>query len=423
MINYLVDASIYGLPECIPDTPNDELIKSYDNYLENLNTLMKHISPQEISRSSINYFLKVNRFLFSNKDIIFLENEKLLLDKTNKEKLLKIVKSNQKYRIHDLQSLLIDSISKLKRYKVPVKNNTEYSQNESPKPGRLRILEEYIGVDNLDVKINKPCVPDLKNEIKNDVIMENLNKNLCLLAFLNKYVYKSSDITSIITTSNEERFKLDINIENIKKHEFTNIPPSRIWISNGFVKNTNIKNIKTINYSSIRQVLKAIKSNNVFKDTIKFSNSVNESIEEYENILLDLTREGGKDIKKDIDFFITEYSNTLMNCLIVLDNLVKYYHATGVSEPPRAISKNFFCRSVQNNDVCKICCGYLRLCGYACSGENTERVIGDDVYVIHLKPYTYSIEGNEKHLRDLTLRIYFKWDEDKIKVGWIGKHF
>jgi len=40
-------------------------------------------------------------------------------------------------------------------------------------------------------------------------------------------------------------------------------------------------------------------------------------------------------------------------------------------------------------------------------------------FSLHLKPITYNIKSD---LRDLTRRIYFKWEKNKVLIGWIGKH-
>jgi len=421
MNNFLVDASIYGLPETVPDNPDDELLKLFDDYIENFNQLLKKIFPQEgINKSSINNFLKVNRFLLSNNDIIILGNSKLLLDRINKIKLEKVVKSKQKYRIHQLQNF-IDIIGRLKRYSNYNKN-TSIIDEESPKPGRIRILEEYVGINNIYAKENKPCEPDLTRKIKNKTIVNSLKRNIYMLAFLNKCIYKSSDITVIISSCTDSECNLDINIDKMS-HNFNNVQ-NRIWISNGYIKNTNVNNIQLSRFLSIKQVLKDIKENKIFGDTLTFADSINVSYEEYESMLHDIFSQCDANINRDIQYYKNEYANTVFDCLSILDKLVKYYNISGIPKTPVNMSKNFNCdKWIKNYEICKICNGYLRVCGFNCSGENEEREIGDESYVIHLKPYSYLKEGIEKHLVDLTLRIYFKWDNGKIKIGWIGKHF
>jgi len=48
------------------------------------------------------------------------------------------------------------------------------------------------------------------------------------------------------------------------------------------------------------------------------------------------------------------------------------------------------------------------------SSEGTE-----EYFTLHLKPITYNKKSDNKNL---TRRIYFKWENNKILVGWIGEH-
>jgi hypothetical protein len=421
--NYLVDASVYALPESIPESPNKELANLYKEYINNLDLLIKFISPHE--ETKINKFLKVNRFLFSRNDLKLLDDNNLEFSRPNKGKLEKILNNcKEKYIVHDLwnwYSTLINYLyNKNKKEDDNSKQDTDYKQ--SPKSGKLRIFEDYMGISKIDVKVNSPCEPDLAKDIKNTCLSDNLRKNIYKLAFLNKCVYKTSDITSIITTSNENKCNLDISIENID-HKFNNIQ-NRIWISKGLVKNKNLYEIKSEKFTSIREMLNKILSENIFDATLTFSNTVKNSIDEYENKLSELLDKTSGDIKKDIEFYKIEYSDTVYDCLCILEKLVQFSKEDSAPIFSLPLSKNFEdCEKwIRCNDICKMCRGYLRICGYNCSGENTKREYDGDLYVIHLKPYSENIESQEKHLVDLTLRIYFRWDNEKIKIGYIGRH-
>jgi hypothetical protein len=419
--NYLVDASIYALPECIPENPNEEIVKSYEKYIDNFNILINLLFPY--GETPINTFLKVNQFLFSSSDLKILNNQNLALNRPNKGKLEIILrKSKQKYMIHGLWSCYSNIINYLY---TQDKNYTSEQNNiylQSPKPKRWRILEDYLDIDNIEVKVNNICNTDITKDIKSVSLSENLKKNICMLAFLNHCVYKTSDITTIITTSSENEFQLDVNVENVR-HNFNNIQ-NRIWISKGFVKNIHIRNIKSYNFLSLRQVIENIESKKLFDNTLIFSKTINDSIDEYEGILFRLFEASGNETKNDIEYYRTEYSNIVFDCLDGLNKLVKFIKTNSILPPFQVISQDFSeCEKwIRDNEICKKCCCYLKLCGYNCSGENTKRKIGDDSYVIHLKPYSYNTEGKEKHLINLTLRIYFRWDDDKIQVGYIGKH-
>jgi len=419
--NFLVDASVYALPVCIPENPDKEIVKLFEEYIDNLNILINLLFPY--GDTSINTFLKLNKFLFSSSDINLLNNNKLILDRPNKGKLEKIlITSKQRYYLHDLWSNFSSIINCL----YTKENNYSMEQIntiiQSPRPRRWRILEDYLDVNDIEVTENSICDIDIRNNFKSIFLFDNLKKNLYMLTFLNYCIYKSSDITTIITASNENGFNLDINVNNII-HKFNNIQ-NKIWISNGFVKNKHIKNIKYGNFLSLRQVFHTIESNRLFEGTLMFSKAIYDYIDEYESILTQLLETSKKNVKKDIEYYKTEYSNTIFDCLNGLDKLAKFIKINNILHPPQAISKNFFeCEKwIKDNEICKRCCCYLRLCGYNCSGENTKRKIDDNYYIIHLKPYSYNIEGSEKHLADLTLRIYFRWDDDKIQVGYIGKH-
>ena len=279
-----------------------------------------------------------------------------------------------------------------------------------------------MGIDCINVKENSSCKPYFTTIINNKSLASASKKNIYILAFLNKCIYKTPDTTSIISSNDENEYNFDINIENIN-HKFNNIQ-NRIWISNGHIKNINLKNISSNKFFSIVEMMDFINSSKIFDDTLILGNIINDSIQEYEAILNCYLSTSENDIKKEIQFYKTEYANTTFNCLDILNKLVKYCNLSNASLPFFSLSKNFNCdKWIKNHDICKLCCGYLRVCGFNCSGENEERRIGDDTYVLHLKPYSYLKEGNEKHLIDLTLRIYFKWDNFKIKIGYIGKHF
>jgi hypothetical protein len=266
--------------------------------------------------------------------------------------------------------------------------------------------------------------PDLSNDVKNLNLAEKLKKNINILSFFNQYVFKTNDITKIITNSKEEESDIDIEISDIK-HIFNNIPHQGIKIASGKVINCNLHSLNQRKFVSINEAIQESAVN--FNNTIEFSQSINNSINEYENDLTLLEEQFFGDKKEKIKTYIMEYPLIVYDSIAALDKLVKYHASNGGSNHPQAISKNFNCRSIGKDDICSKCCGYLWLCGFECSGEGDlkhpraiqERTIDGQLFRIHLKPYKV-MEGTQR--AGLSLRIYFRWDTNKIKIGRIGRH-
>jgi len=402
--NYLIDASVYSLPNQIPDELNKETIKLYDEYLSNLNNLFEFIGSTDRN-------LKINYFLFSKYDIeLLIKNNMLFFDKTNIQRIRKSpeLKKENKKRIDSLEIFILNEINKLQW--IGQKN----------KPEKISTIESYIGIDDIEINEKISCIPNISNVC----LAKTFNKNLGILAFLNDKIYKRTDITKIITNNYENEYNINVSIQKIK-HNFNKLECQNIIITSCII-NSNIKELKKRKFSSIDDTLKNAKTD--FKDTIEFSNKINESINEYEEILAKLRYDRNIDIEK-IDNYKLIYPVIVYDCFNTLDKLVKYYKFKNKQNLPEPISRKITCRNISTNDVCKKCCGYLKLCGFDCSDENendlknvnaiNERTIDNKLYRIHLKPY--SITRDTKYA-DLTLRIYFRWDNDKIQVGWIGKH-
>ena len=396
MINYLVDASMYALPKVVPEILDEELLQLYEEYIKTLDKLINnYLVPNEYS---IKYdFLRINRFMFSRNDLLLIEKMNLFLDRPNKAKLEKIIKDNNiKVIIHSLYETFINIICDPRSKSNSSKNN--------PKPGRFRFFEDYMDFCNTDIELNN--------------LSEIFNKNLQLLAFINKCIYKTSDeITGIISNKLETEYFINLETDKVK-HQFNNMDV-KIDISRILVRNYNIYNVVIGELKSLNDILDIINSEK-FESTLIFDYyNIKISIDDYEKHISMLAEEINNKVNKDLKYYKTEYSNSVYNCLCILDILVKYKQNTNV-----IISNKYDgCEKwIINNDICKKCCGYLRICGFDCSGENTVRNFDNDTYVIHLKPYSWNIESKEKHLVDLTLRIYFKWEKDKIKIGYIGKH-
>jgi hypothetical protein len=407
--NYLVDASVYALPKQIQDKPDVETINLYEEYLENLNKLFEFIDPTSDDRN-----LKINYFLFCAKDIKLMIDNNLFLDDDIIIKLRKInLQKKHKNRLGDLVNFILNEISPL-RWK-----------GKNTNPEKHCTIESYIGVDDVSFKKDIFCVPDIASGISNINLVDNLKKNIGILIFLNEKVYKSSEITKIITNSQEKECKVSISIQEMK-HNFNNVECQNINISDCTILNSSVRCLKQREFSSINDALE--NARNDFKDTLEYSKKVDESIDEYEKILAKLRYDRNNNIEK-IDKHKKVYPVTVYDCLYTIDKLVKYYKQNDKQHPIQPLSKNFNCNSIGENDICNKCRGYLRVCGYDCSDERKEdiknekvkeaRTIDDQLFQIHLKPYSKT-EGTK--YSEKSLRIYFRWDTDKIKIGYIGKH-
>jgi hypothetical protein len=406
--NYLVDASVYALPKQIQDKTDAETINLYEEYLENLNKLFEFIDLTSDDRN-----LKINHFLFCAKDIKLMIDNNLFLDDDILTKLRRInLQKKHKFRLENLGNFILNEISPL-RWK-----------GKNIKPEKICSIENYIGVDNISIKKDIFCVPDIAGGISNVNLADNLKKNIGILAFLNEKVYKSQDITKIITSNHEKECSVNISILDIT-HNFNNLERQNINISDCTILNNDVRNLKKCEFSSIDDALENARNN--FKDTLEYSKNIYESIEEYEKILTKL-RNDNNDIEK-INKHKKEYPVIVYDCLYTLDKLVKYYKQNDKKHSPQPLSRNFNCNSIGDNNICNKCRGYLRVCGYDCSDERKEdlnnekvkeaRTIDDQLFQIHLKPYSKT-EGAK--YSEKSLRIYFRWDTDKIKIGYIGKH-
>jgi hypothetical protein len=300
-----------------------------------------------------------------------------------------------KVRLDDLEMFFLNEILRLRW------------TGKQDKPEKLCTIESYIGIDNIKINENNSFTPDITNEIQDINFIDNLKKNICKLSFLNEQVYKNHNITKIITNCPEKKCNVNVSIQNIK-HNFNNIGCLNINISNCTIINHNLQTSVKRNFYSIDDALE--KAENEFKNTIEYNNNIYVSIDEYEKNLAGL---------KYIEGYKREYPTIVYDCLDILDKLVKFHKHNGEINNPNYLSENFLCRSIGENEICNRCRGYLRLCGFDCSTEDEIRMFDGKPYKIHLKPYR-KMDGTKNS--EKSLRIYFRWDTDKIEVGYIGKH-
>ena len=397
MSNYLVDNSVLALPSKDLDKPNNETIELLEDYFDNLNNLL-----ELIGLTDRNY--AINQFLFCSKDISNLINSEMFLDISIIRKLWKINLSRKtKNRLKNIGDFFQYELPRLR------------SVGGYKKPEKLCSLETYVGIE--DIKIKESSLNELS---------EILQKNISKLAFLNGIIYLNSDITKMLSTSRNKEYIVNVFIESIS-HKFNNVLDHNINIESIKVINNNLQNLKFRVFPSIDNALECAVAD--FGSTIILNENIYDSIDEYEEVIAELRAKKSISIEK-VDHFKIEYPFMVYNCLDILDKVVKFYKNDIVSEKISPISKFYpsskigdmkICNKIETNSICKKCRGFIRICGFDCSDEHDSdvRIFDNKKYRNHIKPYTEMISGKYEKL---SLRIYFRWDTDKIEVGYIGKH-
>jgi hypothetical protein len=232
----------------------------------------------------------------------------------------------------------------------------------------------------------------------------------------------------------KDRAKITANVSNVT-HQFLidDIPKHEFLIKEQIVELCKFdEKYLRRQIDTIENAISKAKEN--FCETLDFSDMAEESIVEYKNRMFKLKKLYPAHTAK-IDRHIKECPNTLYDHLDSLDKLVKHYKATehimfnkrtallDKYRKEEYIRRLNTCYSDEEL-VCKKCMAFIRFCRYDCSGEiaRKEGIFNGKQYQIHLKPYSYSTDGVNRDIADLTLRIYFRWDGEKIQIGYIGKH-
>ena len=417
MNNYTIDASIYLIPD-VNNLSLEDKTKEYREFISRITILKKILQS----------FKKDVKLYFFQKDIKLLINNNKLF---TKEKLTELRKLNlgKKYdsQLNDLYDFYLILIDKLKKRGYDNVSNKIYS--------KYITIETHLNVNINDLNIGsnpiyEPCIGNISYDT---AYLNLLNKKMILHAFLNHYVYLNNGINKLLIYPDvpDKEIKITARINEIT-HQFSmnEIPRNHFLINKQIVEFYKFNNINNRNiFDSIDQALQKAKEN--FSETLFFSSEVNESIKKYKETMFELLRlmPSNSIILNHID----ECPYTLYDHLDSLDKLVKYYKSTKqIPINKRKPISNKYVKKYNDRDtcysdkeiVCKKCSAFLRFCRYDCSGETSteERIIDGKLFQIHLKPYEYGKNGCNKDIADLTLRIYFRWDDDKIQVGYIGKH-
>jgi hypothetical protein len=419
MNNYTIDASIYLIPD-VNNLSLGDKTKKYREFINRIKTLQKTLQP----------FKNDMKLYFFQKDIKLLINTNKLFTKEilNELRELKLGKkyNSQLNDLYDFYLRLIDNLKK-RGYDVSGPIYSKYITIES----HLEMNINNINIGNIPI-----YEPDIENISYNASILNLFKKKILLLAFLNKYIYLNSGINKLLCYPEIPHNELKLTVEvNEVTHQFLTdeIPKTNFVIDKQTIYSCKFDNstIQRKNFDTIDQAY--LKAKEDFCETLVFSIKVKESIENYNDTMSKLSKLMPDNPK--IQNHVRECPYTLYDHLDSLDKLVNYYRNTRqIPINKREPILNKFKIKNKDNDkstcyskkelVCRKCSAFLRFCRYDCSGETaTEgRIIDGKLYQIHLKQYKYGKNGPNKDIADLTLRIYFRWDDDKIQVGYIGKH-
>jgi len=438
MNSYIIDANIYSFPD--EDSPElEEKERKYQEFIKRLIVLYRALNAP---KQDIKLF-------FFRKDVKSLKKAKKLFSKEKYDKMKEIKKNSN----DDLPvDIYLESYSKLMTNLL----TSGYNPASGKKRSKYITIEEHLNMTtgSIGAKNTVVCEPDIENAGKNPLPMNDFKKKMLLLAFLNRYIYRDTAINKMVVIEKIPEDKANITADVVKvTHTFLgdDIPEANFQIKKQTIEFCQVdkinsrKRLETITEAYLEAKAK-------FTETLDFINDeVEKSIAEYEKTVLDLKAKYEKivldpevtgrdlDISKKIKNHIEESPYTLYDHLDSLDKLVKYYKSSkGIAinkrkpimeEYRRKYNTNTACYDkntcyVEKSMVCKKCCALLCFCRYDCSAEaeKEEGKIDDKQFRMHLKPYSFGLDGKNKNIAELSLRIYFRWDTDKIEIGYIGKH-
>ena len=404
MSNYLIDASIYALPQkpsCMSDN-SDVLI--YEDYLNHLYKIFNLIFADIEFNYSINVKknFDVNYFLFSEEDIKMLIENELIWD-------IHTIKNIMSMKLNEINGSIIEYLGKIIIDFLPkLQTRSKEIYKVKYKPSKICTLETLTGINAIEIKDNNSYLPEFSYI---SIIENNLKQNICKLAFLNKYVYLNKYITKIITKNKNSEYKIRGKINKLY-HELNIDERNNIDISDIEILNITPDTIESKNYS----ISEILKTSNIFFKNIIINSNVTSSISQFqENITSKYTASAS--LKRKVEVYLNNYQNVIFDCISILNYFGEYcFHKTNKA---KYLLKENYCNSIEDYQTCKKCRGLLKICGFDCS-TGTEKIVNGKSFHIHLRPYT---SGDEKY-KDLTLRIYFEYDikQKKIEIGHIGSH-
>jgi hypothetical protein len=201
-----------------------------------------------------------------------------------------------------------------------------------------------------------------------------------------------------------------------------------------------ISTLDTVDHYNFPDILSAFEAakeefgNNT--QTFIFGDDAEESVKEYSRTLQSQGR--NKNLSNKAEYM----ANALYSHLEALNDFVLYLRGQkevldGIGKSIPANRPNPYCCGSPYCKFSNICKSFIYFLGVKCSDENEkqlesskkmfdERMRGNgkgrkELFSLHLKPHS---EPCDSDVLFLTLRIYFKWDneEKKIVIGWLGRH-
>ncbi|GHU70253.1 hypothetical protein FACS189450_04400 [Spirochaetia bacterium] len=411
MRSYSVDASVYALPDMARNSGEE-----INEYLQSLLKLSQLIKREDI------------RIFLFQKDITFLIDHKMLPDADKINRLRNKI-TNKNYDPQRVVSGFLRTI----REALQSWNYT--AENHSKRATRELFFENWFHFRKIETKNTEIETKDFCENAFPEIPPEILCKKMSVIALLNKFVYKDHEKHRLIV--NKKLIKNDISavhLSSIVKGDFnysiSDIPSKEIKLVHEKIGISGLGDIGQQEFPDILSAYETAKKDFVQNaKTFIIGEDVEEGIREYSRILKSQNSNKG-------------YANTLYSHLEALNDFViqfrqkeqayKDFNQYQFAGSPDSRSCNSpYCEYF---DVCK---SFIYLLGVRCSDENQnqlddnrkvydERIRGNgrgkkELFRIHLKPHT---EPCFSSVFLLTLRIYFKWDreEEKIIIGWLGRH-
>jgi len=443
MISYSIDASVYAYPfsDSIPD-PN-EIYIYYKTIMDLYDILIKE---QPRNKKFYLFFMDIV-LLYYHKELNLLEQDISQLDKM-------LINANIPFTFNEAQKTLDTIITWL------LTNRSDIDLDDDKLPEKI-IFEDWFNIEDVKFKSGKELsLPEeVRREIKNEELFINTKKNIAKIAYLNEYVYKTDEFHNIILNSyiqtqpiSADNCEFDIEMTKESFIDQNNIKQTKKYI----IKNApliNIKDQKQVNISKLDVLLNnnyrynssdwEIALNDAEKEFkyLKFGHDVKNSIREYQyKINIEKNNSYSSNDLKTIINWDKEGPDLLYEYLKTFNDFVSNADLS-LTQP--IIGERYHC-----NKICEFtesCSSNLRFYGVDCVPES--RGIRDDrynedqfnlveadrkirnskngynysVYWTHLKPKTIKCYES---LWFLTLRIHFMLlvTEQKIEIGWIGRH-
>ena len=430
MNNYIIDASVYAFPfSGITQNP------------ENRRNLLIEFAEriQELSKIVIEKQIRHLKYFLSYRDIEFLRISKLDLTQMDMNStVISAFDKDEKLLIYESQILLEGIFKRLKR-------SSEYIE-----------FEEWFKILNINFNSAPLLNGNVIADYHNYGVEKNTINNIAIIAALNNYVYKNTEIMKIIYYGAIFKNSIQITADFVinmswKIESYGNGTFTYIYKIRNFPQNNNIKIRNQIVHFSPLDVLINDNYRYFWKDNlavwnkkfkhIEFSPECIFSLEQYKNkikanqkeILIKYKNkvkaknntEKERDALRKIKLWKKQVMDVIYENLTAIDNFLD------VNKPTGNIGK------YECYDVCKpscdkffICGAHIRYFGVDCVDESKkhksnqyvelERTINNEKFWLHIRPDCINCKDKFWYF---SLRIHFRWiTSTTIKIGWIGRH-